>query len=1467
MFKKSNKNNNNGLLALPTRIFGGLAILITVALITGALWLSSEPTSEAQSAVDGDLYIYRDGLANRWDDWSWASTIQFEASNPVKEGTAAMAVTYNQGWAGFYLHSDDAINTANYDALRFWLHGGQSGGQQLRIVLADQDNKLLEDSAVSISAQAETWRLVEIPLSELGNPSAIHGIVWQEATGEGQTLFYLDGVGLIRRVTGDTPAAESTEEPAQVEEEEEEEPQIYREVGDDAPESAAEVPTQVPTQEAPTQVPTQEAPTQEEPAQEAPTQAPAQEAPAQETPTQAPAQTLERLQTNIYGDSLDTGWVNWSWGSTIDFASGTVVKEGNASIAVTYNEAWVGLYLHSKQPLSTASYDTLRFWLHGGQSGGQELRVVLADQGNNLLEKSAVNITAQAGTWSLVEIPLSQLGKPSSLGGIVWQDVTGGAQPTFYIDGVALVGAASATTPASSASEAPAQVESTSQTNIYGDSLDTEWVNWSWGSTIDFASGAVVKEGNASIAVTYNEAWVGLYLHSKQPLSTASYDTLRFWLHGGQSGGQQLRVVLADQGNNLLEKSAVSITAQAGTWSLVEIPLSQLGKPSSLGGIVWQDVTGGAQATFYIDGVTLVGRQSATTPAAEAPTQAESASQTNIYGDSLDTGWVNWSWGSTIDFASGAVVKEGNASIAVTYNEAWVGLYLHSKQPLSTASYDTLRFWLHGGQSGGQELRVVLADQGNNLLEKSAVSITAQAGTWSLVEIPLSQLGKPSSLGGIVWQDTTGGAQATFHIDGVALVGAASATTPASEAPTQAESTSQSNIYGDGLDTGWVNWSWGSTIDFASGTVVKEGNAAIAVTYNEAWVGLYLHSKQPLSTASYDTLRFWLHGGQSGGQQLRVVLADQGNNLLEGSAVSISAQAGTWSLIEIPLSQLGNPSSLGGIVWQEAKGEAQATFYIDAVALIGGGTAARAPEAAASGPVGGPALTVDTATEQHKINAHIYGINFATEELATDLQLPINRWGGNATTRYNWQNDTSNRASDWYFENIPNENDNVEQLPAGSRSDKFVEQNQATGTSSLLTIPLIGWTAKDRENKACGFSVAKYGPQEKSDPWKADCGNGVRPDGSLITNNDPADTSIPIDPTFVQDWIRHLTQRYGSAQDGGVQFYNLDNEPMLWHYTHRDVHPQATSYDELRDLSYLYGAAVKKADPSAQTLGPVLWGWTAYFYSAVDQESNRWLNPPDRGAHGNTPLVEWYLQQMSAYEQQHGVRILDYLDLHYYPQASGVPLSAKVDANTQALRLRSTRSLWDASYKDESWIDEPVRLIPRMREWVNQHYPGTKLAITEYNWGALDHLNGALAQADVLGIFGREALDLATLWNRPDFNDPGAYAFRLYRNYDGKGSTFGDISLSANSTNQDQLAIYAAKRSSDDALTLIIINKSQSPLTSSLTLTGTSATNAELYRYSAANLSAIVRETDQTVSRGSLTADYPANSITLLVLQ
>ena len=143
----------------------------------------------------------------------------------------------------------------------------------------------------------------------------------------------------------------------------------------------------------------------------------------------------------------------------------------------------------------------------------------------------------------------------------------------------------------------------------------------------------------------------------------------------------------------------------------------------------------------------------------------------------------------------------------------------------------------------------------------------------------------------------------------------------------------------------------------------------------------------------------------------------------------------------------------------------------------------------------------------------------------------------------------------------------------------------------------------------------------------------------------------------------------------------------------------------------------------------------------------------------------------------------------------------------QLLRNRSTRSLWDPNYVDESWIASTginggsVNLINLMKNWVNTYYPGTKIGITEYNWGAEGHMNGATTQADIWGIFGREGLDLANRWTTPATGSPTYLAMKMYRNYDGNDSTFGDTSVAASGANPDQVSAFASIRSSDGALT------------------------------------------------------------------
>ncbi len=374
-------------------------------------------------------------------------------------------------------------------------------------------------------------------------------------------------------------------------------------------------------------------------------------------------------------------------------------------------------------------------------------------------------------------------------------------------------------------------------------------------------------------------------------------------------------------------------------------------------------------------------------------------------------------------------------------------------------------------------------------------------------------------------------------------------------------------IYQDELAEGWSNWSWDATTDPESTDPVYSGSAAFSAEINKGWAAVFLHTDNPISTSRYTAVHFWIHGGSQGGQSIAFKVIDGYNKNWENLAV-LTLTAGEWTEVTIPLERLGSPEDMGGLVWQENTGAAASTFSIDGVTLVARTGMLTTPLS----PIAGPALIIDAQAAMRPISPYIYGMNFADKELAAELRLPVRRWGGNATTLYNYQLDVHNTGSDWYFENIPEENPNPELLPDGSSVDRTIDQDLQTGTKSLITIPLIGWTPKRRVDAHpydCSYKVSKYGAQESVDTWDTDCGNGKDAQGNNLTGNDPNDAYQPITPEFIQDWVKHLVQKYGSAEEGGVLFYNLDNEPMLWPYTHRDVHPEITTYDEVRHRTFV----------------------------------------------------------------------------------------------------------------------------------------------------------------------------------------------------------------------------------------------------------------------------------------------------------
>lgn len=516
------------------------------------------------------------------------------------------------------------------------------------------------------------------------------------------------------------------------------------------------------------------------------------------------------------------------------------------------------------------------------------------------------------------------------------------------------------------------------------------------------------------------------------------------------------------------------------------------------------------------------------------------------------------------------------------------------------------------------------------------------------------------------------------------------------------------------------------------------------------------------------------------------------------------------------------------------------------------------------GPLSGKTLraatpmAVDCKSGGQPVSPTIFGIAWADTD--KDIGATAHRWGGNTTTRYNPKlGNAWSSANDWFFEN--------QEIDA---TEKFLAKAADKGGLAAVTVPIMGWVAKD--TTSCSFPTDKFPGQEKTADDRKQCGNGKKPDGKTeIKPGDPSIASVKITPEEVGAWITKLKEADAKRGKRVIYEYILDNEPALWNSTHRDVHPDPTTYDELLEKTIAYGTAVRKADPDAVIAGPAEWGWPGYFFSAKDAKAGFQLKP-DRRAHEDQPLLAWYLKKLAEHEKKTGVRILDVLDVHMYPQGenvqgpdgSGGDGGGGTDRKTIELRFRTTRSLWDRDYRDESWISEPVYLIPRMKDLIAANYPGRGFQVGEYNFGAEHHVSGAVALAEALGRFAIFGVSHAFYWTYPKKPKPAYWAFRAFRNYDGNGGHFQDRIVPSSSPSG--VSLYASRDESGKKWVLVALNFSQDrPFDASIALNGCAAPSAtRSFLYTGGEVGFVAG--DAKVEGTTLKAKLPPMSISVVEL-
>ncbi len=481
--------------------------------------------------------------------------------------------------------------------------------------------------------------------------------------------------------------------------------------------------------------------------------------------------------------------------------------------------------------------------------------------------------------------------------------------------------------------------------------------------------------------------------------------------------------------------------------------------------------------------------------------------------------------------------------------------------------------------------------------------------------------------------------------------------------------------------------------------------------------------------------------------------------------------------------------------------------------------AALAPLRATEAPA---PVQVDPGKVLGPISPYIYGVNQTPAEGSNPT---LWRLGGNRMTSCNWETNASNAGSDWKQSSDGWLCTDALHLTdcdvPGAIYRHFIERTLAAKMAALVTIPMVGYLPADENGPVS---------EDEKAPSKRWVPNFPRKKGKLQYPPDLKDKAV-----YQDELVAWLVKTFGRADQGGVKFYDLDNEPAIWPSTHPRIHPQKPTYSEIVNDAEAYGAMITGIDPSAEILGPVSYGWQGMLTLQEAPDYKDW-----NAKFGS--FLDYYLAQMAHLEKSDGRRLLHVLDVHYYPEAQGngkrITLNDTAPESVEA-RLQAPRSLWDPAYVETSWITqystkgEAIRLIPWLKDKIAKNYPGTKLSISEYDFGAEDHVSGGLALADVLGIYGREGLYMACLWS--DWKPYTASAFRLYRDYDGKGGAFGDTSVAAVNPDPEGLSVYASTDTkAPGTVWVVMINKSQKDKRKgALTLAGTTAAAWKSYGFDA----------------------------------
>ncbi|MEO7988133.1 MAG: glycoside hydrolase family 44 protein [Chryseolinea sp.] len=440
-------------------------------------------------------------------------------------------------------------------------------------------------------------------------------------------------------------------------------------------------------------------------------------------------------------------------------------------------------------------------------------------------------------------------------------------------------------------------------------------------------------------------------------------------------------------------------------------------------------------------------------------------------------------------------------------------------------------------------------------------------------------------------------------------------------------------------------------------------------------------------------------------------------------------------------------------------------------------------------------VTVDLSKESHLISPYLYGRNnslsgdpgsaFTPEwKKLKDARVRFFREsGGNNSTKYNWRLKISSHP-DWYNNVYAND---------WSFAAQSLQQN-IPDAQGMWAFQLIGKAAM---TNTANFNDWGYNSSQWWEGVNQNLAGGGEPKTSggtkalkegnpdLYLQNWNADSTTLI----LNHWFNDL-----SLHKEKLQYWNMDNEVEIWNGTHDDVMPTQITAEQFMQRYFEVAKKARERYPAIKLVGPV----TANEW--------QWYNWPTTISSGgkNYPWLEYFIKRVAEEQTASGVRLLDVLDIHFYPGSSTASevvqyhrvFFDKTYVYPEANGVKNVSGSWDNTQTKEY-------IFERCKVWLDQYMGtghGVTFGVTETGISNINASTTAVWYASTLGEFMKhQEMEIFTPWT---WSIGMWEVLHLYSRYN--KTSF----VPATSTEEEFVSAYPTINEAGDSLSVVLVNRS-----------------------------------------------------------